>query len=389
MCIIFFFNVSHFLYIKIRCIRDDSSLRNRYKRVLYEMRLHTKGQQMNSNAGEPMLPKPKEVKIEPTGSILQVFHRFGHLLMPNAIRHVDSDGPLFLNNAIANSTVAEQDIVENDSIDSVDDDLHSTSNTSTAIATITSGAYVALMQNLTAENEFVPETVASNAAELISQFESSPPPIVTEAVPASNVAEIHSQFESSPPPIVTGAMFASNETDDQRERPSSNNHSRIQSMESQFWKKRCEYMELKKQQANELHAMRRSIYQRQLAFWDAAVANRYAASAASSVGNVITTTNTDAFLTTSNTDVFLTTTAPSVAIAERNITTNTEAIVDTSGPPTAVIGPFTWNVHPTPPRIEEDPDMGDFLEEYLTDIEEPLDSPGGLSDDPYDEDYVP
>lgn len=139
-------------------------------------------------------------------------------------------------------------------------------------------------------------------------------------------------------------------------------------------------MELKKQQANELHAMRRSIYQRQLAFWDAAVANRYAASAASSVGNVITTTNTD---------VFLTTTAPSVAFAERNITTNTKAIVDTSGPPTAVIGPFTWNVHPTPPRIEEDPDFGELLEEYLTDIEEPLDSPGGLSNDPYDEDYVP
>lgn len=78
--------MSLFIYLSeslcIFCIRDESSLITRYKRVLFEMRLYSKCLSQNTTltGGGPLVAKPKEVKIEPSGSILQVFQQFGHLM---------------------------------------------------------------------------------------------------------------------------------------------------------------------------------------------------------------------------------------------------------------------------------------------------------------------
>lgn len=278
------------------------------------MRLYTKWQQTNANESDPTLPKPKEVKMAPTASTMQVFQRFGHLMWPQAIRPVDSDGPVMVTanvntaDANANSTVASLQAIPITSLK--------------ATETITSGAFDALMQNAKAVN--------------------------TEVVSITlNSAETPSKTNFSPSPIATGAEAASNTTSDQHQRPSTHNNSKIHSIKLRFWHKRCEYIEQLKKQANESHAMRAAVYQRQLAFWDAAIADR--------------------------------------------------CLKTTASAPTAIVAPFNWNVQPSPVRTEEiDYDDIEYLTdpqwqaEDLFDMQDVADSSDGIpDDDPNDADYVP
>lgn len=110
---------------------------------------------------------------------------------------------------------------------------------------------------------------------------------------------------------------------------------------------------------------RQAIFQRQLAFWDAAIAYRSGSATA-------TTTASDAAATAA------TTASDAVATAATTVFDATTVV------PTARIHPHNWNVHPTPPRDEE---AGlEYLAEYLSEAEEYSDVP---SDDANDEDYFP
>lgn len=71
--------------------RDSASLQMRYKQVMYQIRIYAKWEVQNAMAtgGGPSVPKPKEIKIEVTGPLLEVKQHFGKLI--TGLQPFDSD----------------------------------------------------------------------------------------------------------------------------------------------------------------------------------------------------------------------------------------------------------------------------------------------------------
>lgn len=236
------------------------------------MRLHSKWEKENVtiNGGGTKTPKPTDVKIEPTGSILQVFYRFGHLMTGRVAFDSDmlseSNGAVKTavdNNGLDDKYASDDNAVDDNAVDdNAADDISVVHNNGMAqaiagtprpTAKITSDAYAALMQDQN-RNETAPSIVAQTP---------------------STAANPSSQFFP---------------TNSQRRRPINVIHAK----QMQFWEMRCEYIEQQKQQAVEWHEKRmqhrQQIFQQQMAFWNAATAHRSIGAAAitTDCGNIFT-----------------------------------------------------------------------------------------------------
>lgn len=62
------------------CVRDELALLNKYKKIMTELKLHAAWQRRNNvrTGGGPPEPKPAGLKLEITGTLLQLQQHFGH-----------------------------------------------------------------------------------------------------------------------------------------------------------------------------------------------------------------------------------------------------------------------------------------------------------------------
>lgn len=257
VCILFLF----FVYLLIlcfslsqnECVRDAKSLQTRYKRVMFEMRMLKRWERQNTTrtGGGPPQPKPSEIKIEASGSVLEVFERFGHLMTGRV--PFDSDRP--------------------------DDNENEDPNSEPIAAVVES-----LPSQLTNTPTIITTTVNDDAID--DAIDDVPDDVVLLPTLPTAIDQ-----RPTPPARKPRQYFA---TADQRRRPIDKSCT----AQNEFWQERVRYIQNEQQQSAELHRMRIKILQEESAmrisviklkseYWKASVA---AIKASNDKNTVATTT---------------------------------------------------------------------------------------------------
>lgn len=319
------------------------------------MREHTKVERINAfgTGGGPAREKPKDMKIEPTASIMAVFKCFGHLM--TGLPACDSDR-------------RKRKSPQND-----DDDSHKKrKQKKQPCETMTSGAFAALAAATINDGESANEihsqpTIASqtpnDAIELQPTFdaiddatnESQSIAVAQQRLELirSSVATIDTETVSDvfPPTTPHQRVRQFFPTTDQRRRKTITNNSNSNG-NSDYWEKRSQLIHDEAARAAVVHQMRiaaheqqmrhrEAIFNRQMMYWGAAIARRQRTTHNNELIvepiKIVTTTNAVA-------------TETATATADRQI---------------ATINPHNWNYKATSPHDSDDVNLADADVEYL------------------------
>lgn len=392
-----------------------NALEARYRRVLLEMRLHSKWEKNNAipTGGGPTEAKPKKLKIEATPPILAVYNRFGHLMTGIPAIYLDRK-------RAADSNV-----------------FGGGPNNRPRTETMTSGAYEALQDSESPTNK-IESQLSIGCTEKESDAAIGQQSIDSEALNAVSSSSIvklkptidNPTFQSiksqhsdatvttisilpTTTPLVTSQLFASNDQLLLKNIGISNNNnngSNSSSIHNNSWNG-LQLVNHETLRAAELHQFqvkmmeqkirhREAIFQKKILYWNALINS--VSSRQSTIINTImpppphTTNDADTQLppppyTTNDADTHIN---PSIATENDDAATvtiddpktNTAAATKIS---TAFVKPFTWNY-----RAGESSNEDDDYEEYQylgdeEDNQQRLSSSSSSEHDDDDEDYDP